>query len=147
MIRRNLSFLVAVLVSASVFAMPLMYRKQTVISIPKPGEDVALWGVSYKANAFEAKLVSVKLEPKGAPDANPLAATWTFIGSNNDGQMHKMEIWLRLLEESGSQVAMYSNKCVLPPGAREHPCVVEMEIKAETWKSVKSARIVADFLS
>jgi hypothetical protein len=145
--RRTLPLLVVLLVSASLLAMPLMYRGQTVIDIPQPGQDVELSRLSYKANAFEARFATVRFEPKGAAETDPLRGTWTFIGSNNDGQMHKTEIWVRLLGESGNQVAMFSNKCVLPPGAKDHPCVVDMEIKAETWKSVKSVRIVADFLS
>jgi hypothetical protein len=145
--RRYLSILVILLLSASALSVPLMYRGQTVIDIPQPGQDVELSRLSYKANAFEAKFTSVKLEPKGAADSDPLKARWTFIASNNDGQMHKTEIWVRLLDESGKQVAMFSTKCALPAGAHDFPCVVEMEIKAETWKSVKSARIVSDFLS
>ncbi len=145
--RRNLSLLLILLLSASALSMPLMYRGQTVIDIPQPGQDVELSSLSYKANAFEAKFLTVRLEPKGAADADPLRGTWTFIGSNNDGQMHKTEVWVRLLDESGKQVAMFSNKCTLPPGTHDFPCVVNMEIKAETWKSVKSVRIVADFLS
>ena len=147
MVRRNLFLLGVLFVSASLFAVPLMYRGQTVIDIPQPGQDVELSRLSYKANAFEAKFATVRFEPKGAADSDPLQGKWTLIGSNNDGQMHKTEIWLRLLGESGNQVAMFSNKCVLPPGAKDYPCVVEMEMKAETWKSVKSVRIVADFLS
>jgi hypothetical protein len=147
MLRRSLTILVALLVSASLLGMPLMYRGQTVIDIPQPGQDVELSRLSYKANAFEAKFATVRFEPKGAADTDPLQGKWTFMGSNNDGQMHKTEVWVRLLGESGNQVAMFSNKCVLPPGAHNQPCAVDMEIKAETWKSVKSVRIVADFLS
>ncbi|MFY9552561.1 MAG: hypothetical protein WAU32_15550 [Thermoanaerobaculia bacterium] len=147
--RRNHSLLlVAFLCSASaVLSLPLMYRGQTVIDIPEPGQDVALSRLSYKANAFEAKFDSVRLEPKGAAGADPYVANWTFVGSNNDGQMHKVEIWVRLLDPTGKQVAMFSKKCVLPPGSHDQPCAVEMEIKPEIWKTVKSARIVADFLS
>lgn len=142
----------ALLVSAlicvpSVVSAPLMYRAQTVIDIPEPGKDVALSRLSYKANAFEAKLVSVRLEPKGAADANPYVATWTFLGSNNDGQMHKVEIWIRLLDASGKQLAVFSGKAVLPPAAHDHPCLVEMAIKLEKWKALKSVRIVVDWLS
>jgi len=147
MLRRNLVLLVVLLVSASVFAVPLMYRSQTVISIPQGKEDIALSGLSYKANAFEAKLTSLKVEPKGDASSDPLKARWTFVGSNNDGQMHKLEIWLRFLDESGTQLAMTSGKCVLVPGAHDQPCPVDTEVKAETWKSVKSVRIIADFLS
>ena len=145
--RRYLSLLGILLLSASALSVPLMYRGQTVIDIPQPGQDVELSRLSYKANAFEAKFVTVRLELKGAADTDPLQGKWTFIGSNNDGQMHKTEVWVRLLDESGKQVAMFSTKCTLPAGAHDFPCVVEMEIKAETWKSVKSVRIVADFLS
>ncbi len=147
MIRRNLSLLVILLVSVSLLGVPLMYRAQTVIDIPQPGQDVELSRLSYKANAFEAKLMTVRLEPKGSADTDPVRGRWTFIGSNNDGQMHKVEIWTRLLDPSGKQVAMFSGKCTLAPGAHDQPCVVEMEIKADTWKEVKSVRIVADFLS
>jgi hypothetical protein len=145
--RQTLSLFVVLLVSASLLAMPLMYRGQTVIDIPQPGQDVELSRLSYKANAFEAKFFSVRLETKGAADTDPLQGRWTFLGSNNDGQMHKTEVWVRLLDASGKQVAMFSNKCVLSAGAHDQPCVVDMEIKAETWKSVKSVRVVADFLS
>jgi hypothetical protein len=147
--RRNLFVLVlsALTCVPAVVSAPLMYRAQTVIDVPSPSQDVALSRLSYKANAFEAKLVSVRLEPKGADDADPYAATWTFLGSNNDGQMHKIEIWVRLLDSSGKQIAMFSGKSVLAPGSRDQACVVEMKIKPETWKAVKSVRIVADFLS
>jgi hypothetical protein len=147
MLRRNLFLLLVSLVSASVLAMPLMYKAQTVIDVPKPGEEVALSRLSYKSNAFEAKIASVKLETKGAADSDPVRGLWTFVGSNNDGQMHKVEIWTRFLDESGTQLAMFSGKCTLAPGAHDQPCVVETEIKADTWKSVKSVRIVADFNS
>src|SRR4029077_14261843 len=53
--RRYLSILVILLLSASALSVPLMYRGQTVIDIPQPGQDVELSRLSYKANAFEAK--------------------------------------------------------------------------------------------
>jgi len=147
MASRKLTLVAVLLASATVLAAPLMYKGQTVIDIPKPGEPVPLSGLSYKSHAFEAAITSVKLEPKSDNPPDVLRGRWTFLGSNNDGQMHKVEITTRLLDPSGKQIAMHSGKCILAAGSHDQPCVVEIDIKADDWKSAKSVRIVADFNS
>jgi len=125
----------------------LMQRTQTVVDIPEPGKDVPLSALSYKANAFEAKNTSVRFEPDGDAAADPLKAGWRFVGSNSDGQQHRVEIFVRLLDASGKQVDMFSKSFILPGGAHDQVCVVPMSVKAEHWKAAKSARIVTDWLS
>jgi hypothetical protein len=146
--RPRLTPLFLFLMAASVaLAVPLMLRKQTIINVPEPGTDVALSGLSYKANAFEAKVTSARLELKSDAGADPIVAEWTFLGSNNDGQLHRVEIFVRLQDESGKQIAMYSHKCILNAGARDQACAVEMKIKAADWKATNAVRIVTDWLS
>ncbi|MEX0879107.1 MAG: hypothetical protein WEB59_16515 [Thermoanaerobaculia bacterium] len=150
MARRNRSVLlmaVLAVVPIAVLAFPLMHRTQTVIDVPQPGTDVSLSGLSYKGRMFEAKVTSVRLERKGESDADPVVADWTFAGSNSDGQMHRVEIFVRLLDESGKQLEMFAKKCVLPGGSHDHPCVVPMKVKAESWKATRSVRIVSDWVS
>ena len=128
-------------------ASPLMQRNQTVISVPPPGEVVTLHTLSYKANAFEAKVESVKLAITSADGADPVVREWTFMASNNDGQMHKVEIYTRLLDESGGQIAMESKKCMLGGGYKDFACTVPLNMKAAAWKAAKSVRVVTDWLS
>ncbi len=79
--------------------------------------------------------------------ADPVKGQWTFLGSNSDGQWHKIEIFVRLLDESGNQLEYSSKRCTLAAGAKDQPCVVSTKVKAETWKATKSIKIVTDWNS
>jgi hypothetical protein len=128
-------------------ASPLMQRNQTVISIPEPGEEVTLFTLSYKARAFEAKVYSVKLSLTSEDGADPVTGEWTFMTSNSDGQLHKVEIMTRILDESGTQLAMESKKCMIGGGYHEFACTVPLKMKAADWKAAKSVRVITDWLS
>jgi len=110
------------------------------VSVSVKGKDVALSALSYKANAFEAKIDSVRLEPDGDAGADPFKAGWRFVGSNSDGQQHRVEIFVRLLDSSGKQIDTFSKSFFLSAGAHDQVCVVPMSVKAEHWKAAKSAR-------
>jgi hypothetical protein len=140
-------YLTLLAVVPMVFGSPLMMRKQTVISVPEPDKVEPLYGLSYKANAFEATISSVKLTLTSAPDADPVVGEWTFLGSNSDGQMHKVEIYTRLLDEAGTQIAATSKHCMLGGGYKDYPCKVDLKVKASEWKVIKSVRIVTDWQS
>jgi hypothetical protein len=123
----------------------LMHRTQTAIDVPESGTDVPLSGLTYKGKAFEAKVTSVRLELKVGSDA--LTGEWTFLGSNSDGQWHKVEPFVRLLDASGEQLAVFSKHCTLAAGSQNQPCVVSMSVKADVWKATKSIKIVTDWTS
>ena len=139
--------LVMMFVAAWMSASPLMERDQTVISIPAPGEEVTLHTLSYKARAFEAKIYTLKLSLTSADGADPVTGEWTFLTSNSDGQLHKVEIFTRILDESGTQLAMESKRCMIGGGYKDFVCTVPLKVKAEVWKAAKSVRIVADWQS
>jgi len=145
--RRRLSLGILLTAVAAYSTAALMHRTQTALDIPEPGKDVALSALSYKANAFEAKIESVRLEPDGDAAADPFKAGWRFVGSNSDGQQHRVEIFVRLLDPSGKQIDTFSKSFFLAAGAHEQVCIVPMSVKAEHWKAAKSARIVTDWLS
>lgn len=148
MIRRTVSVYLSLLaIVPMVLAAPLMMRKQTVISVPEPGKVEPLYGLAYKANAFEATINSVKLTLTSEGEADPVVGDWTFLGSNSDGQMHKVEIYTRLLDESGTQIATASKLCMLGGGYKDYPCKVDLKVKASEWKVIKSIRIVTDWQS
>ena len=128
-------------------ASPLMQRNQTIISVPPPGEVVTLHTLSYKARAFEAKVYSVKLAITSADGADPVVGEWTFMTSNNDGQLHKVEIFTRILDESGTQLAMESRRCMIGGGYHDFQCTVPLNMKAADWKNAKSVRVVTDWQS
>lgn len=128
---------------ASVF----LLGTQTVIEVPAAGQDVPLSHLSYKARAFEAKVTSVRLEPRGAADADPFVADWSFLGSNSDGQMHRLEIQLRLQDESGKQLAMPSHYFALAAGARNQSLKLETKLTAAVWKATRKVRIVVNWIN
>lgn len=145
---RSLLFLVALaVVPIGVSALPLMHRTQTVIDVPEPGTDVTLSGLSYRGTLFEARVTAARLDRKSDADADPVVAEWTFLGSNSDGQMHRVEIFVRLLDESGKQLEMFSKKFILRGGSQDQACVLPMKVKAGTWKATRSVRIVTDWVS
>ena len=135
------------LLSATLAAFPLMHRTQTAIDVPEPGMEVPLSGLTYKGTLFEAKVTSARLERKSEADADPMVAEWTFLGSNSDGQIHRVEIFVRLLDDSGKQLGMFAKKFILSGGSHDQPCVVPMKVDAETWKATRSVRIVTDWVS
>jgi hypothetical protein len=148
--RRHLSAysLVAVTVApAALIASVFLLGTQTVIEVPKEGQDVPLSGLSYKARAFEAKVTSVRLEPRGAADGDTFVADWNFLGSNSDGQMHRFEIQLRLLDESGQQLAMPSQYFVLRGGSRDKSFKLATNLKAAVWKATRKIRIVVNWIN
>ncbi len=141
--------LTALLLAASmVLATPLMHRTQTIISLPPPGEEVALYSLSYKARAFEAKISSVKLTVASAEGSDPVEGEWRFLASNSDGQLHKVEIFTRLLDESGAQLGpTVSKMCMIGGGYKDFVCTVPLKAASADWKNAKSLRIVTDWLS
>ena len=128
-------------------ASPLMHRTQTVISVPPPGEVVALSALHYAPKQFEAKVTSVKLTVTSAEGADPVVGDWTFLASNSDGQLHKVEIFTRLLDESGTQIAMASKVCMVSGGSHDYICPVPLNVKAAEWAKIKSLRVVTDWLN
>jgi hypothetical protein len=136
-----------IFLAAWMSASPLMERDQTIISVPAPGEEVTLYTLSYKARAFEAKISSVKLSITSADGVDPVVGEWTFLSSNSDGQLHKVELFTRILDESGAQLAMESKKCLIGGGSKDFACTVPLDVKASVWKAAKSVRIVADWQS
>ena len=138
---------VLLLAASQSFATPLMQRNQTIISMPAPGEEVTLYTLSYKANAFEAKVYTAKLTLTSKEDGDPVTGEWTFLSSNNDGQLHKVELFTRILDESGTQLAVESKKCMIGGGYKDFVCTVPLSMPAAKFKAAKSVRVVADWLS
>ncbi len=132
---------------AALIASALMLSTQTVIEVPAAGQDVPLSGLSYKARSFEAKVTSVRLEPSGAADADPFVAEWSFLGSNSDGQMHRLEMQLRLLDESGKQLAMPSHYFTLAAAAHDQSFKLETKLDAAVWKATRKVRIVVNWVN
>ncbi len=125
----------------------LMHRAQTVVSIPAPGETVTLYTLSYKARLFEAKVESVRLEITSAEGADSVEGSWNFLGSNSDGQLHKVNIEARLLDAEGSQISQSNKMCVLGGGSHDVACAATFKLKAADWAKAKSLRVITDFQS
>jgi hypothetical protein len=89
----------------------------------------------------------VKLTLASAEGGDPVEGDWTFLASNSDGQLHKVEIFTKLLDESGTQLASASKMCMVGGGYKDYVCKVPLKMKAADWKAAKSVRIVTDWLS
>lgn len=125
----------------------LMYRGQTSIDVPTPGQEVPLSRLVYKGSAFQSTVTAVRFESKSEEGAEKVETEWSFLCSNTDGQLHKLEIYVRLLDESGKQLESGSARATLTPGAKDQVCKVKVRAKAEDWKATKSVKIVADWTS
>ena len=133
------------LAAAAAFA-ALMQHSETTIPIPAPGESTPLSKPEYRAR-FVASIDSVTVEMQSPEGADPVVARWAFLGSNTDGQAHRVEIAVRLLDESGKQIGVHSARAVVAPGAKGQQLNVTTKVKADVWKAAKKARIFADWTS
>ena len=124
----------------------LMLHSETTIPVPAPGEKTTLQRLEYRAR-FVASIDSVTLQMKSEPGAAPVVTEWVFTGSNTDGQAHRVEIVVRLLDEGGKQIGVYSTRRVLPPGAHSIEISLAMKVPPDVWSSAKKARIFADWMS
>lgn len=125
----------------------LMLHTETTIPMPDgAGETVVLEGLIYKAR-FEARVSSVRLLVRSAPGADPVLAEWTFTGSNSDGQMHRVSVEVRLMDENGKPLGVFEGKRPLPPGAREETFPLKTTVKAADWKAARKVRIWANWIT
>ncbi|HMA17121.1 MAG TPA: hypothetical protein VKS03_01650, partial [Thermoanaerobaculia bacterium] len=105
----------------------------------------ALAKLEYRAR-FVASIDSVTLELASA-EGSDTVVEWSFLGSNTDGQLHRVSIALRLLDEGGSQIALFNGRGILSAGARDQNVSVSTKVKPEIWKAAKKVRIFADWMS
>jgi hypothetical protein len=131
--------------AAAAFA-ALMQHSETTIPVPAAGEKTPLEKLEYRAR-FVASIDSVTLQAKSAAGANPVLLDWVFAGSNTDGQAHRVEVAVRLLDESGKQLEVFSTTRVLPPGAHGMELTLTTKVKADAWSAARKARIFADWRS
>lgn len=125
----------------------LMQHSETTVAIPTPGALTPLGGLSYKARRFEASIRTLTLEVKSAEGADPVLVDWGFTANNTDGQMHRVEMQVRLLDESGKQIGWATAKHPVRAGASGEAFSVPMKVKADVWRAAKKARIFADWIS
>lgn len=125
----------------------LMQHSETTVAIPAAGELTPLGGLSYKARRFEASIRTLTLQVKSAEGADPVLVDWGFTANNTDGQMHRVEMQVRLLDESGKQIGWATAKHPVRAGASGEAFSVPMKVKAEVWRAAKKARIFADWIS
>lgn len=130
--------------SAVAFA-ALMFHSETTIPIPAPGEKTSLARLEYRAR-FVASIDAVTLK-LASPDGDPVIVEWTFLGSNTDGQAHRVEIVLRMLDEGGAQIGTFTKRAILPAGAAGLPVTFSTKLKPDVWKAARKVRIFADWMS
>jgi hypothetical protein len=137
----------AVLSLAAALALAsLMYHSETTIPMPPPGEKTPLRRLEYRAR-FVASIDSVTLQMKSEAGADPVIAEWVFTGSNTDGQAHRVELVVRLLDDARKQIGVYSATRILPAGAHDVGLTLPTEVKAGVWSAARRARIFADWRS
>jgi len=144
--RRKAACVTVLSFAAALAFASLMLHSETTIPVPAPGEKTTLRRLEYRAR-FVASIDSVTLQMKSEPGAAPVVTEWVFTGSNTDGQAHRVEIVVRLLDEAGKQIGVYSTRRVLPPGAHSIEISLAMKVPPDVWSSAKKARIFADWMS
>ena len=124
----------------------LMLHTEITISKTVSDQTVTLEGLVYKAR-FEAKVTSVHLAVKSEAGADPVIGVWTFTGSNSDGQVHRVVMEIRLLDERGKQIGVFQASHPFSAGARNESFVVPMKTKLAVWEAAKRIRIWANWMS
>jgi hypothetical protein len=147
--RTHVASSVALSLFAAVAFGALMQHSETTIPIPASGEKTPLSKLEYRARFVASldELVTIHEMMKEAGSADPISVKWQFTGSNTDGQAHRVEISLRLLDEAGSRLATYSKRAVLAAGAKGQQIALSTDVKPEVWKAAKKVRIFADWMS
>jgi hypothetical protein len=125
----------------------LMQHSETTIAIPVPGELKPLGGLSYKTRRFEASIRTVTLQVRSAEGADPVLVDWDFTANNSDGQMHRVEMQVRLLDDAGKQIGWATGKHPVRAAASGEAFSISMKVKADVWRAAKKARIFADWIS
>lgn len=133
-------------VSAFAFA-ALMQHSETTISLPAAGEKTSLENLVYKSRRFEATVTSVTTQIQSPEGADPVLVDWIFTASNTDGQLHRVEMQVRPLDESGKQIGWFTAKHPVRAGATEQTLTVRTKMKAADWSRTKKVRIFADWIS
>ena len=134
------------LLSSSAFA-ALMQHSETTIPLPQGGVTTSLKSLSYKSRRFEASIPSVTVQVKSEEGADPMRVDWNFSSSNTDGQAHRVEMQVRLLDESGKQIGWATGKYPVRAGANGQTFTIPMKVKADVWRAAKKVRIFADWIS
>lgn len=132
--------------AAAAFA-ALMQHSEATIPTPEIGARVPLKGLAYRSRRFEAKISSVELAAKSSPDADPLVVDWVFTADNTDGQLHRVEMQIRLLDESGKQIGWFVGRHPVRAGAHGETFRVPMKVKRPVWSQTRKVRIFADWMS
>jgi len=138
---------VALSLAAGVAFASLMQHSETTIPLPAAGEAKSLKGLSYKSRRFEASITSLTVRVKSEEGADPVRADWVFTASNTDGQVHRVEMQIRFLDESGKQIGWSTRKYAVRAGASGETFPIAMKVKADVWRAAKKVRIFADWIS
>jgi hypothetical protein len=144
--RRKAACVTVLSFAAALAFASLMLHSETTIPVPAPGEKTTLQRLEYRAR-FVASIDSVTPQMKSEAGGAPVVTEWVFTGSNTDGQAHRVEIVVRLLDEAGKQIGVYSTRRVIPPGAHSIEISLAMKVPPDVWSSAKKARIFADWMS
>jgi hypothetical protein len=144
--RPSLCGLIGLALASAFLLAALMQHSETTIPMPVPGEKTPLSKLEYRAR-FVASIDSVTVQVKSEPGVDPIVSEWVFTGSNSDGQAHRVEIVLRLLNDAGKQIAFYSARRVLPPGAHGMEISLPTKVSSEGWSATKKVRIFADWIT
>jgi hypothetical protein len=144
--RRTFFSVLSVLTIAAAAFAALMQHSETTIPMPAPGEKTPLEKLEYRAR-FVASIDSVTLKVKSEGGADPVVGDWVFTGSNTDGQAHRVEVVVRLLDEARKQIGLYSATRILPPGAHGKEITLSTKVKADVWSAARKVRIFADWRS
>jgi hypothetical protein len=143
--KRKAAGLLAMAPAIPVFA-ALMLHTETTIPKPAGDETAILNGLVYKAT-FVAKVESVRLDVKSEAGADTFLASWVFTGSNTDGQVHRLDMQVRLLDEKGKQIAAFSARHPLSAGAKEESFLVPMKVKPAVWEATRKVQIWANWVT
>jgi hypothetical protein len=143
---RAVAFAVVLLSVPLALLASTMKQTVTAITVPKDSATIPLRDLIYKAR-FTAEVKAVRLDPMPAAGADPVEADWVFMGSNTDGQIHRVSITLTLADESGNKMDSFGTKVMLPAGAKDKLWSVHMKVPAKVWTATRTIRIAADWFS
>lgn len=116
--------------------------KMVVTQIPVPTDDAPqpLEGLKY-GHPWIVEFTSIRVEWDPAKSL----ALWTITGSSGRARPERVQIMVKLLDESGNDLATAKKATIVKTGGKNSDYVLKMKVKQEDWDAASVVKVFVNF--